>query len=166
MTCYELGERSWLIYSVREHTGRKDQPKGFGRRDFRDLLLRARIQLGGPIVLVWDNVRLHLTKSLREFIETNADWLMVFQLPVHAPGLNPQEGIRSPVKRDIGNLAAAALSHITRAVKQAQAQDVAVPTGGHRRLPRWYPPRAGHASTRPSPCGRAGRAPKCATSWP
>ncbi|WP_218162334.1 transposase [Streptomyces sp. Ag109_O5-10] len=32
-------------------------------------------------MLVWDNVRLHLTKRLREFIDANADWLTVFQLP-------------------------------------------------------------------------------------
>jgi hypothetical protein len=42
MTCYKPGERSRLFYSVREYTGRKDQPKGFGWRDFRDLLIRAR----------------------------------------------------------------------------------------------------------------------------
>ncbi|MEV6174938.1 transposase [Streptomyces sp. NPDC051954] len=118
MTCFKLGERPRLFYSGREYTGRKDQPKGFGRRDFRDLLIRARIQLGGPIVLVWDNVRLHLTKSLRGFIEANAGWLTVFQLPTYAPDLNPREGIWSLVKRDIGNLAAADLSQITRAVKR------------------------------------------------
>ncbi|MFF0191296.1 transposase [Streptomyces sp. NPDC005244] len=59
-----------------------------------------------------------MTKSLREFIESNADWLTVFQLPTYAPDLNPQEGIWSLVKRDIGNLAAADLSQITRAVKR------------------------------------------------
>ncbi|MEI5520369.1 transposase [Streptomyces brasiliscabiei] len=85
MTCCKAGERSRLIYSVREYTGRKDQPKGFGWRDFRDLLIRARIQLGGPIVLVRDNARLHLAKPLREFIETTADWVTVFQLPTYAP---------------------------------------------------------------------------------
>ncbi|WP_434098217.1 IS630 family transposase [Streptomyces mirabilis] len=115
MPCYKPGERSRLISSVREYNGRKDQPKGFGRRDFRDLLVRARIQLGGPIVLVWDNVRIHLTAPLREFIAANADWLTVFPLPTNAPDLNPQGSL---VKRDIGNLAAADLSQITRAVKR------------------------------------------------
>ncbi|MER7780719.1 MULTISPECIES: transposase [Streptomyces] len=85
MTCYKPGARSRLLYSVRECTGRKDQPKGLGWRDFRDPLIRARIRLGGPIVLIWDNVRLHLTKSLREFIEANADWLTVFHLPRTRP---------------------------------------------------------------------------------
>lgn len=118
MTCYKPGERSRLIYSVREYNGRKDQPKGFGWRDFRDLLVRARIQLGGPIVLVWDNVRIHLTAPLHEFIAAIADWLTVFQLPTYAPDLNPQEGVWSLSKRDIGNLAAADLGQITRAVKR------------------------------------------------
>jgi hypothetical protein len=43
------------------------------------------------------------TAGIREFIAANAEWLSVFQLPTYAPGLNPQEGIWSLVKRDIGN---------------------------------------------------------------
>ncbi|MFE2992617.1 transposase [Streptomyces sp. NPDC059262] len=118
MTCYKPGERSRLIYAIREYRGRKDTPKGFGWRDFRDLIVRAHIQLGGPIVLVWGNLRQHLTAGMRAFIETNAEWLTVFHLPTYAPDLNPQEGIWSLVKHEIGNLAAADLSHITRAVKR------------------------------------------------
>ncbi|WSM19090.1 transposase (plasmid) [Streptomyces sp. NBC_01717] len=118
MTCYKTGDRSRLIYAMREYRGRKDEPKGFGWRDFRDLIVRAHTQLGGPIVLVWDNVRLHLTTGMREFIAASAEWLTVFQLPTYAPDLNPQEGIWSLVKRDIGNLAAADLTQITRAVKR------------------------------------------------
>ncbi|MFJ9668137.1 transposase [Streptomyces sp. NPDC101219] len=89
MACYKPGQRSRLIYAIREYRGRKDEPKGLGWRDFRDLIVRARIQLGGPIVLVWDNVRLHRTAGMREFIDANAEWLTVFQLPTHAPDLNP-----------------------------------------------------------------------------
>lgn len=118
MACYKPGERSRLIYAIREYRGRKDEPKGFSWRDFRDLIVRARIQLGGPIVLVWDNVRLHLMAGMRDFIHANAEWLTVFQLPTYAPDLNPQEGVWSLVKRDIGNLAAADLSQVTRAVKR------------------------------------------------
>ncbi|MER5204685.1 transposase [Streptomyces sp. NPDC002825] len=81
MACYKHGERSRLIYTIREYRGREDEPKGFGRRDFRDLIAGARIQHGGPIVLVRDNVRLHLTVGMREFIDANAEWLTVFQLP-------------------------------------------------------------------------------------
>ncbi|MFC7264685.1 transposase [Streptomyces lutosisoli] len=122
MTCCRPGQRSRLIYAVREYRGREDELKGFGWRDFRDLLVRACIQLGGPIVLVWDNVRIHLTKPLREFIDANATWLTVFQLPTCAPDLNPQVGIWTLVKRDVGNLAAADLGEITRVVKRRLKQ--------------------------------------------
>ncbi|MFD7735871.1 transposase [Kitasatospora phosalacinea] len=137
MACYKPGERSRLIYAIREYRGRKGEPKGFGWRDFRALIVRARVQLGGPIVLVWDNVRLHLTAGMREFIDANAEWLTVFQLPTYAPDLNPTEGVWSLVKRDIGNLAAADFGQITRR-REAQTEDAAVPTGGHRRLPRQH----------------------------
>jgi len=71
-------------------------------------------------VLVWDNLRMHLVAPLREFFEANTGWLTMFQLPTYAPDLNPnpQEGIWSLVKREIGNLAAADLGQITRAVKR------------------------------------------------
>lgn len=122
MVCYRPGGRFRLIYAVREYHGRKDEQKGFGWRDLRDLLVRAHTQLGGPIVLVWDNLRLHLTAGMREFIAENTRWLTVFQLPSYAPDLNPQEGIWSLVKRDIGNLAAADLGQITRSVKRRLKQ--------------------------------------------
>ncbi|MFF2009454.1 transposase [Streptomyces sp. NPDC058195] len=122
LTCYKLGKRSRIFYSVREYRGRKDEPKGIGWRDLRDLLIRAHIQLGGPIVLVCDNLRMHLVEPMRQFITDHADWLTVFQLPSYSPNLNPQEGIWSLVKHDIGNLAAADLGQITRAVKRRLKQ--------------------------------------------
>jgi transposase len=42
----------------------------------------------------------------------------VFQLPTYAPDLNPTEGVWSLVKREVGNLAAADLGQITRAVRR------------------------------------------------
>lgn len=38
-------------------------------------------------MLVWDNVRIHLTASLRAFFAANTSWLTVFQLPPYAPDL-------------------------------------------------------------------------------
>ncbi|WUJ76111.1 transposase [Streptomyces sp. NBC_00377] len=57
-----------------------------------------------------------------QFFEANTAWLTVFQLPTYAPDLNPQEGVWSLVKRDIGNLAAADLDQITQAVKRRLKQ--------------------------------------------
>lgn len=63
-------------------------------QDYRDLLIRAHIQLGDPIVLVWDNLRAHLMPPMQEFVQASKDWLTVFQLPSYVPDLNPQEGSR------------------------------------------------------------------------
>ncbi|WTP44764.1 transposase [Streptomyces sp. NBC_00190] len=122
MTCFKLGERSRMFYSFHVYRGRKGDPKGFTWRDYRDLIVRAHIQLDAPVVLVWDNLRAHLMPQMRAFIEANEDWLTVFQLPSYAPDLNPQEGIWSLVKRTIGNLAAANLDQLARAVKRSLKQ--------------------------------------------
>lgn len=122
LTCYKPGKRSRTFYSVREYRGPQGRAEGIGWRDLCDLLVRAHIQLGGPIVLVWDNLRMHLVEAMRRFIADHADWLTGFQLPCYATDLNPQEGIWSLVKRDIGNLAAADLGQIARAVKRRLKQ--------------------------------------------
>ncbi|MEV7124373.1 hypothetical protein AB0O12_38825, partial [Kitasatospora griseola] len=68
LTCYKPGKRSRIFYSMREYRGRRGEPKGIGWRDLRDQLVRAHIQLGGPIVLVWDNPGMHLVEPMRQFI--------------------------------------------------------------------------------------------------
>ncbi|MFJ9847369.1 hypothetical protein ACIRYZ_44520 [Kitasatospora sp. NPDC101155] len=59
----------------------------------------------------------HLTSPMKEFIAANQDWLTVFQLPSYAPGRKPQEGVWALVKRGIGNLAAANVDHLAKAVR-------------------------------------------------
>ncbi|MEV6482045.1 transposase [Streptomyces sp. NPDC051576] len=59
---------------------------------------------------------------MQQTLEANKDWLTVFQLPSYAPDLNPQEGIWSLAKRTIGNLAAADLDQLARAVKRSLKQ--------------------------------------------
>ncbi len=66
LTCYKPGHRSRLIYRPRRDDGRRDGRKGFSWRDYRDLLVAAHQQLGGPIVLVWDNLNVHKASELRK----------------------------------------------------------------------------------------------------
>jgi hypothetical protein len=119
MVCYKQGERSRLIYKVHVYRGRKGEPKSFTWQDYRDLITAAHQQLHGPIVLVWDNLGVHLVPQMKEFIREHRDWLTVYQLPSYAPDLNPAEGIWSLLKRGpLANLAAAGLTHLTRVVKR------------------------------------------------
>ncbi|MEU9143983.1 transposase [Streptomyces sp. NPDC048349] len=60
--------------------------------DYRDLAVRAHIQLGGPIVLVWDDLNTHLAAGMKRYAAEH-DWLTVFQLPSYSPDLDLVEGI-------------------------------------------------------------------------
>src|ERR1022692_3023373 len=77
------------------YRGRKGETKAFTWSEYRDLLIAAHRQLpGGVIVLIWDNLNVHLRAELRAFTAAQA-WLRVFQLP-SCPG--PQPGGRDLVR--------------------------------------------------------------------
>ena len=91
LACYRPGHRCRLIYRLHQYRGRKGQAKAFTWAEYRDLLIAAHRQLpGGVIVLVWDNLPVHLRAELRAFTAAQP-WLRVFQLPSYAPDLNPVE---------------------------------------------------------------------------
>lgn len=68
LTCYKPGKRGRLIYRTMVHSGRKGEKKGFREPDFAALLDAAHQQLGGPIVLVWDNLHGHVSAAMRVLI--------------------------------------------------------------------------------------------------
>jgi putative transposase len=106
-----------LIYRV--HRGRrrgKDQRKGFTEDDFAHLLDAAHQQLGGPLVLVWDNLNAHVSAAMAELIAAR-DWLTVYQLPAYAHEPNPVEPLWSHLKRSLANLAKRNLAQLTALVK-------------------------------------------------
>jgi hypothetical protein len=81
----ETDEWPRLIHAIRELRGRKDQPEGFGWKDYRDPILRARTQLGGPVVPVRDNLRMRPVMPPREFFETGRrQWTAVGRAPTSA----------------------------------------------------------------------------------
>ncbi len=82
----------------------KGARRSFSRQDYRDLLVRAHIQLGGPIVVVWDILNTHLAAGLKRY-EAEHDWLTTVRLPPYAPDLNPVEAVRSLVRGTMANTA-------------------------------------------------------------
>jgi putative transposase len=99
------GARTRLIYRMIACHGRRGEKKGFREHDLAALLDAARQQLGGPVVLVWDNATAHTDAAMRKLIAARSGWLTVFRLPAYAPDLNPAEGVWSHLKRSLGNLA-------------------------------------------------------------
>jgi transposase len=111
------GQRPRLIYRV--HAGRghgKERRKGFTEADYACLLDAAHQQLGGPLVVVWDNLNAHVSGAMSELVAAR-DWLTVYQLPPYAHELNPVELVWSHLKRSLANLAKRNLSQLTALVK-------------------------------------------------
>nr|WP_262705096.1 transposase [Streptomyces sp. NEAU-383] len=99
LTCYKHGEPSRLIYRHKRHQDHKRADRrSFAWTDYRDLLVAAHQQLGGPIVLIWDNLNVHRDARMRAFIDAH-DWITAFHLPPYAPDLNPVEGVWSLLRR-------------------------------------------------------------------
>lgn len=80
------------------------------------LLLDAHEQLGGPLVVIWDNLSTHVSKKMRALIAAR-DWLTIFQLPAYASELNPVESVCSHLKRSLANLAKRNLAQLTALAK-------------------------------------------------
>ena len=111
----KAGQRPRLLYRV--HAGRRgDKRKGFTETGYARLLDAAHQQLGGPLVLVWDNLNTHVSRAMRELIAAR-DWLTVFQLPPYASELNPVESLWALLKRSLANLVKRSLSELTALVK-------------------------------------------------
>ena len=80
-----------LIYRIHLHRGSgKYRRKSFAETEYARLLDGAHQELGGAIVLVWDNLPTHTSRKMRQLIAARS-WLTVFQLPAYAPELNPVE---------------------------------------------------------------------------
>ena len=109
------GCRPRLIYRV--HRARRgDKRKGFTETDYARLLDAAHAQLGGPLVVIWDNLNTHVSRAMAELIAAR-DWLTVYQLPPYAHELNPVELVWSHLKRSLANLAKRDISQLTRLIK-------------------------------------------------
>ena len=117
LICAKPGCRPRLIY--RTHTGRRRLPgqrKGFTESSYAWLLDDAHQQLGGPLVVVWDNLNTHVSAAMAELIAAR-DWLTVYQLPPYAHELNPVEPVWSHLKRSLANLTKHDITQLSALVK-------------------------------------------------
>ena len=111
------GCRPRLIY--RTHDGRRcrnDKRKGFTETGYARLLDAAHQQLGGPLVVVWDNLTTHVSAAMTDLAGAR-DWQTVYQLPPYAHELNPVELAWSHLKRSLANLAKRNPPQLTALVK-------------------------------------------------
>jgi transposase len=117
-TCYKPGHRSRLIYRPRRDHGRRDGRKSFSWHDYRDLLIAAPQQLGGRIMLIWDNLNVHKAADLQAFAASRV-WLTIYYLPPYAPDRKPVEGIWSLLRRGwLSNVAFSTPEHLIQRIRR------------------------------------------------
>jgi transposase len=111
------GCRPRLVYRVHTSAGRgATRRKGFSETDYARRLDAAHQQLGGPLVVVWDNLNTHVSAAMAELVIARG-WLTICQLPAYAPELNPAEAVWSHLKRSLASLAKRNLAQLTALVK-------------------------------------------------
>lgn len=67
---------------------------------FLDRLVREK--KGRKVFCVLDNLKVHHSKSITDWVEQRKDVLELFYLPPYAPEYNPDELVNSDVKRNAG----------------------------------------------------------------
>ena len=72
--------------------------------DFMGRLIR---DVNKKVFLVLDNLRVHHSKKVQEWLDKRKDRIEVFYLPPYAPEYNPDELVNSDLKRGVGSYASA-----------------------------------------------------------
>ncbi|MFC1232237.1 transposase [Streptomyces sp. Sce081] len=118
LVCARSGRRTRLIHRMLvHHPGRSREKKGFRERDFAAVLDAVHQQLGGPVVLVWDNSPHHVDARMRELLARREKWLTVFRFPAYASELNPAEGVWANLRNSLGNLTACTTDELAALVR-------------------------------------------------
>ncbi|WP_413105735.1 IS630 family transposase [Streptomyces sp. Inha503] len=98
------GSRSRLCHRLIAPPAGKGKRRSMSERDFLALLDGTHQLIKAPVVLVWDRLNTHVSRTVRELIEAR-EWLTVFLLPAYSSDLNPVEGVWAHLKRSLANLA-------------------------------------------------------------
>lgn len=57
--CFKAGRRARMFFRLHVCRGRKGEPMSFAWNDYRDFIRMVHLQLGTPVVWVWDNCETH-----------------------------------------------------------------------------------------------------------
>ncbi|MFE9399076.1 transposase [Streptomyces flavidovirens] len=116
MVALRPGCRTRLSYRLLSHPSGKGKRRSMGERDFIALIDGIHQMVKAPIVLVWDRLNTHVSRTMRQTID-DREWLTVFLLPAYSPDLNPVEGVWAHVKRSLASLAVVALDRLETLVR-------------------------------------------------
>nr|WP_319700850.1 transposase [Streptomyces sp. ME19-01-6] len=109
--CCATGLPARLCYRLRRHTGRKGERRSLDESDYIRLLDGAHQLLKAPLIVVWDRLNTHISKTMKALV-AEREWLTIVLLPGYAPELNPVEALWAHIKRSLANVAARTLTEL------------------------------------------------------
>ncbi|MFD9797156.1 transposase [Streptomyces sp. NPDC059070] len=110
------GSRTRLCHRLISHPAGKGKRRSMSEKDFIALIDGVHQLVKAPIVLVWDRLNTHVSRTMRKLTDER-EWLTVFLLPAYSPQLNPVEWVWAHVKRSLANLAVMALDRLETLVR-------------------------------------------------
>jgi len=76
---------------------------------------------GKKLLLIWDGLPAHRSRSVAEYVKSQRAWLRTARLPSYAPELNPIEYCWGAMKKKhLGNLRAEGMEKLGHAVRKAK----------------------------------------------
>jgi transposase len=69
------------------------RPQAIRGDDIVRFLRSLRRHVRDPVILIWDNLPVHRSRVVRDYLEAHRGWLSVKWLPAYAPELNPLEDV-------------------------------------------------------------------------
>jgi hypothetical protein len=116
LLAYRVGKRPHLYYRNVVHRGRRGERRSLSEADYATVLTAAHHQLKAPIIVIWDNLNVHVSARMRVFLDAHADWLTVLRLPAYASELNAVESVWAHLKRSIANNAVTGIDDLVALV--------------------------------------------------
>lgn len=85
-----------------------------------DFLRRLRRQLPGRLLIIWDGLRQHRSRLVKDFVATQNGAIHLEYLPAYAPELNPVEYLWGHWKQhELPNFCAKDFGHLTQHARRA-----------------------------------------------
>lgn len=79
-----------------------------------EFLKALKQQIGKPLLIVWDGVRTHKSRKVKQWLDAQDGQVAIAFLPPYAPELNPVEAIWAYLKKhEIANLCPANLAEVS-----------------------------------------------------
>ncbi len=93
------------------------RPQAIRGEDIVSFLRSLRRHVRDPVILVWDNLPVHRSKVVRDYLAAQRNWLTVKWLPAYAPELNPLEDVWANLDgRELANFVADDMDQLQRQV--------------------------------------------------